>query len=50
MSEKNLECEICHKHTPDVKLRLDPFMLEIYDKEIEMQICDACRQDRSDNI
>lgn len=43
-------CQQCHKDKPDVVTRIDPFVKEIYDEEIEMDLCDECTQERRADI
>lgn len=43
-------CSFCHQRTPDVALRIDPFLAEIHDLEVWVYTCDDCYQKRQDDI
>lgn len=35
-------CKICDLEKEDVKLRLDPYMEDIFNKKVEKYLCDFC--------
>jgi hypothetical protein len=43
-------CEVCGEVKQDVKVRIDPFQLEVYGENIEMRLCDGCFQIRHDDV
>ena len=43
-------CDQCHQDKPDVRTVIDPFAYDVWDKEIEMDLCKQCEQDRRDDI
>lgn len=45
-----LECCHCNERKPDVVLRVDPVMAEVWDDDTESPICDACCSDRADEV
>ena len=43
-------CEQCGQEKPDAEECEDPYLKEIWDKVVTMVLCDACHQDRRDDI
>ncbi|MFJ6382987.1 hypothetical protein ACIQI7_23665 [Kitasatospora sp. NPDC092039] len=43
-------CDYCDEAKPDVTVRVDPFDLEINDREWVRPLCDDCYQLRCDEI
>ena len=43
-------CETCGKTSEDVRLRVDPFMEEIYGEEVWVTICDECENESAMEI
>lgn len=39
-------CELCGRFGEDVNLKVDPFMLDVYDMRIEIEICSDCYERR----
>ena len=44
------KCEICGEDKADTKIRLDPFMYDLYDLEIVKAICNECYGGLLDDI
>ncbi|MET8544117.1 hypothetical protein ABZW03_26225 [Kitasatospora sp. NPDC004799] len=50
MSDAMKRCDYCDEVKPDVTRRVDPFDLEINDRETVVPLCDDCYQLRFDEI
>lgn len=45
-----MRCNLCRHVKPDVRLRVDPYVFEIYDEVEERALCDDCFDSRKDDI
>ena len=43
-------CELCGQIKPDTQRRLDPFLEDVHNERVWRNICDACFQERLDEI
>ena len=44
------ECQCCREKKADVRLRIDPYKQELYDKIVMVMICDECEQEYKNEI
>lgn len=45
-----MKCEFCNEARPDVRVRRDPFAWEVCNEDWQIPLCDACEQDRADDV
>ena len=49
-TQTNLECESCHERKPGVKNCIDPYMADVNNEEIYVDLCDDCYSDKVGDI
>lgn len=50
MNEELTECPVCGKLKPDVEIRNNPFLEEVYDEIEELESCQDCWQCCKDDV
>ena len=45
-----LECQDCHEKKDDVFITFCPYAQELFENEIEIQVCESCHYDRVRSI
>jgi len=48
--QQEKRCDKCGNVKPDVQRRVDPYTQEIDNEKVEMNLCDDCTQQRTDDI
>ncbi len=50
LKKQHLTCNGCHKAKKDVQVCNDPYAMDVYNEEVETQLCNDCYGDRVDDI